>query len=118
MRILITILALLIFSMPVYAETCPYCGAEIPPVISIQVEKNLDGSTKKWTEEVRDSHGVLLGKRVDNYTYYKDGEINEVDQKIYNSKDALTDNKTVKHYTDGKQPTVLDASIFEGEVSK
>jgi len=113
MRVLITILALLIFSIPVYAETCPVCGQELPPTEpNIQVLKNIDGSIKQWTE-ISDN-----GKRVDNYTYYKDSEVNEISKKVYNSKDALTDNKTVKHYTDGKQPTVLDASIFEGEVSK
>ena len=45
-------------------ETCPYCGSEMPPKVEVVTEKYPDGSLKKWTEEIRDSHEMLIQKRV------------------------------------------------------
>ena len=87
-------------------ETCPCCGAEIPYKTQITVEKYLDRKTKKWTEVMMDSHDVVVGKRVDEYTYYNEsGKVKDIVQKKYDGKNLLIDSKTVSHTEDGNIST-------------
>jgi len=73
---------------------------------SIQVEKDKAGNVTKWTEETRDAEGILIGTRVDTYTYYPTGAVDTITQKVFDGADKLTNEKDVKHTLDGKQPTV------------
>jgi len=83
---------------------CEYCGQELPPDDpAITVEKNLDGTIKKWIEITSE------GKRVDEYTYYKAGEIEEIIQMVYDSKNEVVCNKKITHYLDGSNLTVEDS---------
>jgi len=101
-KILVSILIVLIFPFAVFAETCPVCGAELPPTITIQVEKYPDGQMKRWTEITKDSYGTVLGKRVDEYTYQKTGEVNQIWQRVYSEKDEVVKDTKITHETNGK----------------
>lgn len=74
--------------------------------IATQVTKNKDGLISSWVEESRDLDGVLMGRRTDEYTYYESGEIDIIIQSIYDGEGTLLAKKEVKHFTDGRQPTV------------
>jgi len=88
-------------------KICPTCGAELPSVVTTQVEKNLDGSMKKWTEI------SPTGKRVDSYIYYKDGEIDKITQEKFDSKSVVVNKKEIKHFIDSKPPEVTNIDIKE-----
>jgi len=77
-------------------------------IVTIQVEKDEQGRTGTWTEETRDPEGILISKRVDKYSYYETGEINVIDQRIYDGEGSLRSKKTVKHFTDGRRPVVTE----------
>ena len=74
-------------------------------ITSCTETKDDQGRRATWTEETRDVDGVLISRRVDSYAYYATGEIDTIVQEDYD-KDALTDKREVKHFVDGKQPTV------------
>jgi len=116
MKKLIIILSILIlpclvsaeWSQPVWTDDC-----------TIAVVKDKDGRVTTWTEVCRDEHGTQTSKRTDTYTYFSKGEVEDINQKLYDSIDTVTSDKTVKHYTDGKPPTVEDnTGIGEMEVPK
>ena len=92
---------------------CPYCKKEIEPVeettSEITTVKDEKGRSKIWTEETRDSDNILLSKRVDEYEYYKNGDINTIIQKIHDGEGALLSEKEVKHFEDGRQPIVTSS---------
>lgn len=79
---------------------------------TIAVEKDKDGKTTKWIEETRDSEGLLVGKRTDEYTYYPTGETDVITQKKYDSQNELIpgSEKKIKHYLDGRQPEIQKLS--------
>ena len=84
---------------------CPYCKKEIEPVeettSQITVIKDKEGRVKTWTEETRDSDGILLSKRVDEYSYYhKTGDVDTINQKVYDGEATLWSEKEVKHFCD------------------
>jgi len=80
---------------------CPYCKKEIEPVeettSQITVIKDKDGRVKTWTEETRDSDGILLSKRTDKYKYYENGDIDTVNLKVFDGDNLLLSDKDVKH---------------------
>ena len=93
---------------------CPYCKKEIEPVeettSSITVIKDKDGRVKTWTEETRDSDGILLSKRVDGYSYYsKTGDVDVINQTVHDGEGTLLSEKEVKHSETGGQPVVTVA---------
>ena len=90
------------WSEPVWTDDCV-----------ITVEKDVKGRMSVWTETCYGPDGKQTSKRVDEYVYYKDGEINEIRQKTLDSKDAVTSDRKVKHYTNEKQPNVSAVSIGE-----
>jgi len=49
-----------------------------------------------------------VNKRVVNWTYYATGEVDVITIKTYDGSNNLLRTKTVKHYTDGRQPTVTE----------
>lgn len=80
---------------------CPYCKKEIEPVeettSTVTVIKDKEGRMKTWTEETRDSDGIILSKRVDNYSYFNNGDIDTIDLKVYDGDNLLLSNKDVRH---------------------
>ena len=92
---------------------CPHCKKEITPVeettSQITVIKDKEGRVKTWTEETRDSDGILLSKRVDEYEYFsKTGDVNTINQKVFDGEGSLLSEKEVKHSEDGGQLTTED----------
>lgn len=79
-------------------------------VPTVTVVKDGQGRMSTWTEETRDLDDVLVGKRIDEYTYYLTDEIDTITMKKHDSNDKLTSKKVLKHYKDGTQPnlTVVD----------
>jgi len=91
---------------------CPHCKKEIEPVeettSQIAVIKDKEGRVK-WTEEIRDSDGILLSKRVDEYKYYSvTGNIDTIVQKVYDGDGLLLSEKEVKHSEGGGKPIFTD----------
>jgi len=84
---------------------------------TITVVADKDGRTTKWTEETRDLKDVLLGKRVDEYTYYPTGETDIIIHKEYDSSDKLIpgSEKKIKHYLGGRQPEIQKSVAEEQE---
>lgn len=74
--------------------------------IITSVKKDKDGRVIEWVEEQFDLDNNLLRKRVDQYVFYETGEINTITQNVYDEENSLISSKEIKHYTDGKQPTV------------
>ena len=83
---------------------------------TVSVIKDAQGRMKTWTEETRDLDGKLTSKRMDKYTYYPTGELNVITQERYKGM-LLVNKKKVKHYQDGKQPTV-EVIATDGEILK
>ena len=52
---------------------------------------------------------LQVSKRVTNWTYYPTGEVHEITIQNYDGNNVLLRTKIIKHYTDGKQPTVTEA---------
>lgn len=73
---------------------------------TVSVVNDAQGRMSVWTSKRRDIDNALIGKRIDKYSYYETGEINEIIQEKYNEKNDLVDKKKVKHYKDGSQPDV------------
>lgn len=105
--LLIPFLAFAEWSQPVWTDDC-----------TVTVEKDQNGRVKTWIEICCGEDGKQTSKRVESYTYYGTDEINEINQKIYNSKNTKVSEKKVKHFTDGKQPTVSNISVIEGDIPK
>jgi len=108
--LLVLILPCLVFaewSAPVWTDDC-----------TITIEKDKDGRITKWTEICCGEDAKQTRKREDTYTYYETGEVKDIIQKVYDSKDAVTSDMTVKHWVDGGQPTVEDNTGIGGEVPK
>lgn len=57
------------------------------------------------TDEILTEDGTQYMKRVVESTYYKTGERDEMDCKMW-SRGVLIHYQIIKHYIDGKQPTV------------
>ncbi len=91
---------------------CPHCKKEITPAeettSQIAVIKDKEGRVKTWTEETRDSDGILLSKRVDEYSYYsKTGDVDTINQTVHDGEGTLLSEKEVKHSKDGGEPIVI-----------
>ena len=71
-----------------------------------RVEKDEKKRIKKWTEETRNINGILLSKRVDEYSYYKTGEIDVIILQVYNGEEYLASEKRIKHFVDGRKPEI------------
>lgn len=68
-----------------------------------------DGQIKSETRiEVDTETAAQVRKRVTTWTYYPTGEVDTITIKTYNGANALLHTKAIKHYTDGRQPTVTE----------
>ena len=73
----------------------------------VEVEKDAQGRTKKWTEIRKHKiTGKQLSKRQDDYTYYGSGEVDIIDQKELHPNNQVKSEKEIKHFKDGRQPKV------------
>ena len=61
------------------------------------VEQNEKKQITKWTEEKRDLDGILVSKRVDDYVYKTNSEIDTITMRKYNGENNLVDEKIVEH---------------------
>ena len=57
-------------------------------------------------ETVRDPDGLQVQRRENRNTYYPTGEVDVISQKWFDADDKLFRHREIKHYTDGRQPTV------------
>ena len=79
---------------------------------TVFIVKDTKGQVSIWTEEKKNLDGVVIGKRIDKYTYYSTDNVNEIVQERYEgTKLTLTSKQKVKHYRDGTQPDVTAMSI-------
>jgi len=72
---------------------------------SVRVEKDAKGNIIEWAEETMDSKGSLVSRRVDTYSFYDSGEINNITQQVFDDKGPVSEQQ-VKHFVDGKKPVV------------
>ena len=68
-----------------------------------------DGQITSETIVTKDTGTNLqVNKREVTWSYYPTGEVDEIIIQNYDSNNALIKNKTVKHYIDGRQPTMTE----------
>lgn len=60
------------------------------------IEKDKAGKIIKWVEIRQDFDGVLISKRIDGYTYYLNGDVDEISLKWYDETGKLKIEKIVK----------------------
>jgi hypothetical protein len=76
--------------------------------VTSSVEKDKNGNMTKWTEERKDLDGKVISKRVDDYIYCKNGDVDQISLKEYNDKGIKISEKIVKHKKDEetKEPKI------------
>ena len=68
-----------------------------------------DGQITSETTVTKDTETNLqVNKREASWTYYATGEVNVITIKQYDSNNVLLHAKAIKHYKDGRQPTVTE----------
>ena len=68
-----------------------------------------DGQISSETIVTKDTETNLqVNKRVVTWTYYATGEVNVITIKQYDANNVLLHTKAIKHYKDGRQPTVTE----------
>ena len=68
-----------------------------------------DGQITSETIVTRDTEtNAQVNKRIVTWTYYATGEVDTITIKVYDGSNALLRTKAIKHYTDGRQPTVTE----------
>lgn len=65
-------------------------------------EKDSKGRMKKWTEEYRDLDGKLISKRVDDYTYAENSDIDIISMKRYDDKENEISEEIISHQKNKK----------------
>ena len=91
---------------------CPNCKKEIEPVeeftSTVNVVKDKEGRVKTWTEETRDIDDILVSKRTDEYKYFSEtGNVDTINQKVFDGEGSLRSEKTVRHFEDGTKPIMI-----------
>ena len=68
-----------------------------------------DGQVESQIEVERDAEtGARVGGRVTTWTYFPTGEVDTVIISERNAADKEMAKRVIKHFTDGRQPTVID----------
>ena len=101
MKYLICVLALL-WTLPCIAQDL--VSKAIPEKVTVQVKSPLKYGKLLQEMESTDDKGVKH-KRAITWTYYPTGEVNLITVKRYTD-GKLVSTRKIKHYLDGKQPTV------------
>ena len=78
---------------------------ENDPVRTYRADGQIESET---TIDVDTETNLQVNKRVVTWTYYATGEVDVITIKQYDSNDALIRTKAIKHYKDGRQPTVTE----------
>ena len=69
------------------------------------VVRRPDGQLSSMTDVVRDVESdVQISKRVTEWSYYPTREVDTITIKTYDGSNALIGTRTIKHFTDGRQP--------------
>lgn len=89
-------------------------------------ELNIERETEEIVTKVMGKHGrieqiyelryvdtgELISKRTETTTYYPSGEINMVTQKRFDKEGKFLGGRNIKHYKDGRQPTITAARRY------
>lgn len=68
-----------------------------------------DGQIESQLEIERDAEtGLQVSKKIITWTYYVTGEVNGIKTEFYDSNNILQRTRRIKHYRDGRQPTVTE----------
>jgi hypothetical protein len=78
---------------------------DIEPVRTYRADGQIESET---TITVGTETNAQVNKRVTTWTYYATSDVNVITIKQYDGSDNLLHTKAIKHYTDGKQPTVTE----------
>ena len=87
---------------------CPHCGMDTEKdIITTQpsVQKDGQGRMHVW-EEKTFVDGVITQRRMDTYSYYSTGEVNVINQKVFDGQGKILIHQNIRHFKDGRQPTV------------
>ena len=77
----------------------------IEPVRTYRADGQIESET---AIEVDTETNAQVNKRVVTWTYYPTGEVDVIGIKTYDGANNLLRTKSIKHYTDGRQPTVTE----------
>ena len=77
----------------------------IEPVRTYRADGQIESET---TITVDTETNAQVNKRVTTWTYYATGEVNVITIKQYYGSNNLLHTKAIKHYKDGRQPTVTE----------
>ena len=77
----------------------------IEPVRTYRADGQIESET---AIEVDTETNTQVNKRVVTWTYYATGEVNVITIKVYDGANNLLHTKAIKHYKDGRQPTVTE----------
>jgi len=96
---------------------CPHCGMDTNKFETSrsEIEKDKQGRMLTWTEITEDQDKKQVRKRVDSYTHYATGEVDVINQKVFDVADKLTDEKEAKHYRDGRRPVLTTVMAIKEE---
>jgi hypothetical protein len=78
---------------------------DIEPVRTYRADGQIESET---TITVGTETNAQVNKRVTTWTYYATGEVNVITIKQYDGSNNLLHTKAIKHYKDGRQPTVTE----------
>ena len=77
----------------------------IEPVRTYRADGQIESET---TIDVDTETNLQVNKRKVNWTYYATGEVDVITIKTYDGANNLLRTKAIKHYKDGRQPTVTE----------
>lgn len=78
---------------------------QIDPIRTYRADGQIESET---TITVDTEANAQVNKRVTTWTYYATGEVNVITIKQYDGSNNLLHTKAIKHYKDGRQPTVTE----------
>ena len=70
--------------------------------------RRADGQLSGYVQTSRDALGMKLGSRLISNSYYATGEVDVIKIETLDASDTVVRTKTIKHYKDGRQPTVTE----------
>ena len=77
----------------------------LEPVRTFRADGQIESETVISTDM---ESGGQVRKTVTTWSYYPTGEVDTITQAEYTGKDALKQRRNIKHYKDGRQPTVTE----------
>lgn len=78
---------------------------QIDPIRTYRADGQIESET---TVEVDTETNVHVNKRTTDWTYYATGEVDTITIRWFDGADNLLKTKAIKHYKDGRQPTVTE----------